>query len=100
MAKIASTVTKDPETGLFTFTCPGDPADPCGVPGGVNYRSSDWPTAEIAAARGQQHIESHVHKTEMQPVADFRAEHGVVEPEGGSSVEAVDLSVYLNPKEK
>lgn len=97
MADIASTVTQDPETGLFTFTCPGDPADPCGVSGGANWYSAGWPSAEIAQARGKQHIAAHVHKTPMQDQGEFEIEHGVRE---AVTPAASDLSVYLDtPKE-
>lgn len=93
--KITSAVIET-EDGLFTFVCPGDPTDPCGD-ATHTFRSSGWPTQEVASARGQQHIEAHVYKTSMPHIDDFKAEQGIAEPSTATS-EKVDLSTYLNSK--
>lgn len=98
MADVADHVTQDPETGLYTFICPGDPMDPCGSPGQHTFFSAGWADKEHAVARGTQHIDSHVNKTVMQSVEDYKAAVGLAEPVGLAPVQ--DLSVYLNPDQE
>lgn len=98
MPDLSDTVVQDPETGQFTFTCPGDPNDPCGAPGVHTFYSAGHATAESAKARGAQHIAQHVHKTEMPSVSEFLISQGLV-PVGDPDLAQNDLSVYLPPED-
>jgi hypothetical protein len=92
--KIADTVAKDPETGLWAFTCPsptgcGDAAHDTSS----RFTSTMWPTKELAIARGQQHINEHVTGEPAPTLDEFRAAHNLTPTADGSVV--VDLTQYL-----
>lgn len=61
----------------WDFTCPKTDGS-CGPD---PFKSSGWPTAEVAAARGAHHLDEHENQTEMPSLDDFRAEHGL-NPDG------------------
>jgi hypothetical protein len=94
MASIKETVTQQPD-GLYTFRCPS-PID-CGLDrNNPDYRwtTSGWPTAEIAQARGLQHINEHVNKEPMQDLDEFRVSQGMAPL--FPVVAPVDLTAYLS----
>lgn len=89
---IASTVTPSAD-GTYVFVCPsptgcgGNPSDPSS-----RFVSAGWPTADLAEARGAQHITEHLTAEAMPSLEAFRAEHGLtVTPTG----QVVDLATYL-----
>lgn len=92
MSDINDTVSQG-EDGLWAFLCPSPYG--CGtLPNDPNDRfvSSGWPTAEIAKARGLQHIAEHVDGTPMQELHDFRVAQGMAD----AAPEVIDLSTFLD----
>lgn len=90
---IEDTVSVAPD-GTHTFTCPSP--EGCGVyPNDPDSRftSSGWPTAEIAQARGTQHIQEHIDGTPAQDLDAFRVAHNIVVD--SNSIATVDLTAYL-----
>lgn len=68
----------------WTFQCPGVDQSACGDPNtGQPFHSSGWPTARVAEARGQQHLDEHTNLRSMPDLDEFRAEHGLVPHDDG-----------------
>jgi hypothetical protein len=71
------------ERGTFKFTCPHPTG--CGE-AGTPWSSDNWPSRELAAARGKQHLREHetgadpdVETEVTPPLHEFYAEHGLVD---------------------
>ena len=62
----------------FTFSCPGVEGDPCHTIDGTPFQSVGWPDQKTAAARGQEHFDSHKHGALMTDLDTFREAHGLV----------------------
>lgn len=80
------------EDGTFGFYCPGVKGSKCGDPAsGVPFSSAAWPTAELAAARGQEHFDEHLGKGVTSSLEEFRAKHGLVVDDETGAVSIADL---------
>jgi hypothetical protein len=80
------------EDGTFGFFCPGVKGSGCGdAVTRVPFSSTGWPTAEIAAARGQEHFDEHLGKSVTSSLEEFRAKHGLVVDDATGAVSLADL---------
>jgi hypothetical protein len=58
MSSILDDSVTQAKEGTWTFQCPGVQGSKCGDDG-VPFRSTEWPTREVAAARGLEHFNDH-----------------------------------------
>ena len=78
---------------VYDFRCPypvgcgdvnGDPES--------RFMSTNWPTAELAAERGQQHIDEHETGEPMPDLNAFRSAKGLIDENAGQPVQPDDWS--------
>jgi len=83
MALLDKSVSQEKD-GTWTFQCPGVKGDGCGEPGGAGFRSTAWPTKKSARARGAQHFAEHKGEGQMQDMAEFLVDQGLVLNDDGT----------------
>lgn len=84
MSKVLNDSVTQADDESWTFQCPGIEGSGCGVPGGVPFISSGWPSKKVAQARGAQHFAEHKGEAVTPSLDEFRAEHGLVAHANGT----------------
>lgn len=87
MAEKIAVVPRDGEGDVYDGLCS------CG------YHTDKWPSAETAEARIRQHLNEHKTGETMQPIDEFRAEHGLVVISGVSGAKFPENAKILDDGE-
>lgn len=91
-SKIVTDAVTESEDGTFAFNCPVTDGSCGDRDKKVPFNTSGWPTAEIALARAEEHVQDHLGVAPMSTLEDFRAKHGLtVTPDGKAVVTVKDL---------